>query len=92
MRISPVGITFRNASKEQLLEATKAAIISSHVHPEAIDGSFVQAFAISLLMKSDPSVLTPEEFLTQLYDIASNKTIAAQILLVKQVRGCNDKH
>jgi ADP-ribosylglycohydrolase len=38
MRISPVGVAFQNASPEELKEAVKWAIISSHVNDEAIDG------------------------------------------------------
>jgi poly(ADP-ribose) glycohydrolase ARH3 len=87
MRISPVGVTFRNATEAELLEATTQAIVSSHVHPEAIDGAFVQAYAITLLLKLDnPSELTPEAFLTTLHDTSKNQTVAAEILLVKQVR------
>lgn len=86
MRISPIGVAFRNASEEQLLEATKAAIISSHVHPESIDAPFVQAHALSMLLKlNNPSEMKPEDFLQELYEKSKNKTVAAEILLVKQV-------
>jgi ADP-ribosylglycohydrolase len=33
MRIHPVGVAFRNATNDELYEAVRLAIISSHVHP-----------------------------------------------------------
>jgi len=41
MRISPIGLAYRNATDEQLHSAVRMAIISSHVHPEAIDGAWL---------------------------------------------------
>lgn len=38
MRIAPIGLLYHQASLEQLRKAVKGAIVSSHVHPEAIDG------------------------------------------------------
>jgi len=55
MRIAPIGISFRNATVDELYEAVKMAIISSHVHPESIDASFIQAYAISILLKKNKS-------------------------------------
>eukprot|EP01080_Neovahlkampfia_damariscottae_P003039 gene3039-5049_t len=41
MRITPIGLAFRNATDDILYEACRLAIISSHVHPEAIDGAYI---------------------------------------------------
>ena len=43
IQIAPVGLAFRNATDEELYAAVQWAIISSHVHPEAIDGAWLQA-------------------------------------------------
>jgi poly(ADP-ribose) glycohydrolase ARH3 len=50
MRIAPLGVAFRNSSVEELRAAVKLAILSSHVHEEAIDGAVVLARAVALLM------------------------------------------
>lgn len=51
MRIAPIGIAFRNASDEELYEATRQALIATHVHPNAIDAAFIVSKAITLVMK-----------------------------------------
>lgn len=50
MRISPLGIAFRNAPRDVLRAAVKAAILSSHRHPEAVDGAVAQAEAVRWLL------------------------------------------
>ena len=42
MRIAPVGLAFRNASNDQLHSAVVSALLCTHVHPEAIDGAYIQ--------------------------------------------------
>ncbi len=42
LQIAPAGLAFRNATDEQLHVAVQWAIMSSHVHPEAVDGAFLQ--------------------------------------------------
>eukprot|EP01125_Pyxidicula_operculata_P004483 TRINITY_DN1698_c0_g1_i1.p1 TRINITY_DN1698_c0_g1~~TRINITY_DN1698_c0_g1_i1.p1 ORF type:complete len:312 (+),score=33.46 TRINITY_DN1698_c0_g1_i1:253-1188(+) len=86
MRISPVGIAFRNADDETLHEAVRLAIISSHVHPEAIDGAWLQAKAISMLSAlTDPSQLTPDDFLTKMKECSRNDNMKKQIDVVKHL-------
>lgn len=53
MRISPVGLAYRHASDEVLHQTVESALLCTHVHPEAIDGAFVQAKAVSILATSD---------------------------------------
>ena len=52
MRIAPVGLAFRHASPAALRRAVEAAIVSTHVHPSAIDAAVVQAAAVALLSRS----------------------------------------
>jgi poly(ADP-ribose) glycohydrolase ARH3 len=44
MRIAPVGLAFRNADADTLRRAVESALVCTHVHPEAIDGAFLQVF------------------------------------------------
>jgi poly(ADP-ribose) glycohydrolase ARH3 len=52
MRISPLAVAFRNATPQQLYEACKEAIRSSHRHPEAVDGAAVQAAVVQYALHS----------------------------------------
>jgi poly(ADP-ribose) glycohydrolase ARH3 len=88
MRIAPVGVAFRNATDDQLYEAVRLAIISSHVHPEAIDGAWLQAKAISWMMNNttalqketggdkkdeEEGVITGEVFLEKMKSLAKTE-------------------
>jgi len=80
MRIAPVGLVFRNASEDQLYKAVEMSIISSHVHPEAIDAAFVQAYAISYLLKiENPSEITPLQFLEKLLFVSCSPVMKQKI-------------
>jgi poly(ADP-ribose) glycohydrolase ARH3 len=57
MRIAPVGLAYRHASDEVLHQAVEAALLCTHVHPEAIDGAFIQAKAVATLATADSSEL-----------------------------------
>jgi len=84
MRISPVGIAFRNATFEELTKAATWAVISSHCHPESVDGTIIQAFAISTLMKlTDPSQMTPLDFLDLLIGKSQNNDIKNRLNCVR---------
>ena len=80
MRIAPVALAFCNASDEQLYEAVPMAIISSHVHPEGIDGAFVLAKAIILALQCESiDTFNPLEFLNILQSIARTEGMQNQI-------------
>ena len=67
MRIAPVGLAYRHAPAELLREAVAAAILCTHVHPEAIDGALVQAKAVAIAATTpDPGQLNPEGLLRSL--------------------------
>jgi poly(ADP-ribose) glycohydrolase ARH3 len=55
MRIAPVALAYRHASDDVLHQAVEAALVCTHVHPEAIDGAFIQAKAVVSLATSDPN-------------------------------------
>ena len=44
--------TCRNAGDAVLLAGVKAALLCTHVHPEGIDGAFIQAQAVAMLCKA----------------------------------------
>ena len=53
MRMAPLALAFRQTPEEQLHEAVRMAIISSHAHPEGVDGAFVLAEATILALQYD---------------------------------------
>ncbi len=80
MRIVPIALAFRHASDEQLYEAVRMAIISSHVHPEGIDGAFIQAKAIILALQCESiDTFDPLQFLTVLQTTARTDGMRNQI-------------
>ncbi|CAF1069361.1 unnamed protein product [Adineta ricciae] len=80
MRIVPIALAFRHASNEQLYKAVQMAIISSHVHPNGIDGAFVLAKAIILALRC-PSIdaFVPDQFLNVLHKTARTKAMKDQM-------------
>jgi ADP-ribosylglycohydrolase len=79
MRICPVGLAFRNATDEELYAAAKWAVISSHVHPEAVDGTWLQAKAVSILVRSSHESLQPADFLKNIKDLSKNPEMDKQL-------------
>lgn len=57
MRIAPVGLAYRHAPDDVLHRAVKEALLCTHVHPEAVDGAFIQAKAIAWAATSEPENL-----------------------------------
>mmetsp|Transcript_30192 Transcript_30192/g.78411 ORF Transcript_30192/g.78411 Transcript_30192/m.78411 type:complete len:296 (+) Transcript_30192:270-1157(+) len=55
MRISPVGLAYRNAPPAVLHRAVKNACVCTHTHPTAIDGAFILAAAVGWLMHQEPA-------------------------------------
>ncbi|KAL3156858.1 hypothetical protein ABBQ38_001127 [Trebouxia sp. C0009 RCD-2024] len=49
MRIAPVGLAYRNADSKVLQQAVADALLCTHVHPEGIEGAFMQAAAVAAL-------------------------------------------
>ncbi|CAF2577878.1 unnamed protein product [Rotaria sp. Silwood2] len=80
MRIAPVALAFRDASDEQLYEAVRMSIISSHVHPEGIDGALVLAKAIILALHCESiDAFDPSQFLNVLQSTARTNGMQNQI-------------
>ncbi|KAL3132646.1 hypothetical protein ABBQ32_009169 [Trebouxia sp. C0010 RCD-2024] len=49
MRIAPVGLAYRNADTKLLQQAVADALLCTHVHPEGIEGAYMQAAAVAAL-------------------------------------------
>mmetsp|Transcript_9609 Transcript_9609/g.23645 ORF Transcript_9609/g.23645 Transcript_9609/m.23645 type:complete len:336 (+) Transcript_9609:225-1232(+) len=59
MKIAPVGIACRNADSESLKGAAKAAIMATHVHPQAVDGAACIASAIAYAFRCKVGEFSP---------------------------------
>ena len=55
MRIAPVGLAYRHAPDRVLHDAVESALLCTHVHPEAIDGAYLQAKAVAMAATTDDS-------------------------------------
>ncbi len=51
-KVHTLDDTCRNAGDAVLLAAVKAALLCTHVHPEGIDGAYIQAQAVAMLCKA----------------------------------------
>jgi len=80
MRIAPVGLAFRNADVKVLHAAVVSALLCTHIHPEAIDGAFLQAYAVAQLCKiSDPTTVDFVALVTKLKDLSATDIIKGKL-------------
>jgi poly(ADP-ribose) glycohydrolase ARH3 len=87
MRIAPVGLAFRNVEDPVLRQAVKAALLCTHVHPDAVDGAFIQARAVSELARlSDAAGLDVTEFLSDLRSRARSAVVKEKLGIVLEAR------
>eukprot|EP01119_Soliformovum_irregulare_P022107 TRINITY_DN749_c0_g1_i7.p1 TRINITY_DN749_c0_g1~~TRINITY_DN749_c0_g1_i7.p1 ORF type:complete len:392 (-),score=96.82 TRINITY_DN749_c0_g1_i7:699-1874(-) len=82
MRISPIGLACRNATDDELYEMVRLAIISSHIHPDAIDGAFIQAKSIALLLKTNVDQFDISDFLKIQLESCRSPAIRKKIEMV----------
>jgi len=66
MRISPLGIAYRDASPLVLRDAVTKAILGSHRHPEAIDFAVIQASMVQYALKVDVAGFSSNSLLAEL--------------------------
>jgi ADP-ribosylglycohydrolase len=85
MRIAPVGLAFRNAPAQELREAVRLALLCTHVHPDAVDGAFVQAQAVALLANTeDARTWTFARVLPDLQAAAQGRVLKSKLAIVGQ--------
>ena len=83
MRIAPVDLAFRHAPQDVLYRAVEVALLCTHVHPEAVDGAFIQAKAISELCRwNDASDARVTELLAFLHSLARTDPMRLRIDLI----------
>jgi poly(ADP-ribose) glycohydrolase ARH3 len=83
MRIAPVGLAFRHADDAVLRDAVRLALLCTHVHPDAVDGAFIQARAVSILARtSDRSGLEVAPFLADLQSSAEGDAVKRKLDVV----------
>lgn len=87
MRIAPVGLAFRNAGDPVLRQAVASALLCTHVHPDAVDGAFVQAKAVAeLASTADSGDLDTACFLAGLSSLAQSAVVREKLEFVIQAR------
>lgn len=85
MRIAPVGLAYRHAESEVLHRAVEDAIVCTHVHPEAIDGAFVQSLAVAkLATTADVPSLRATRLLRDLRDHARTGVMQEKLTAITE--------
>jgi poly(ADP-ribose) glycohydrolase ARH3 len=83
MRIAPVGLAFRNAGDAVLRQAVESALLCTHVHPDAVDGAFIQAKAICELARTaNPARLDVGRLLSGLQSVAQRDVVREKLGIV----------
>ena len=72
MRVAPVGLLYYD-NPETLRSVAYEQSRITHAHPLGMEGAAIQAYAIALAVKSDPSrSLNPPDFLEELMNFTNN--------------------
>jgi poly(ADP-ribose) glycohydrolase ARH3 len=71
MRIAPIGLVYAN-DQQNMLQAVKNALLCTHVHPDAIDGAYIQALAVSLLYNTKLECFDTNSFLEKLEESSTS--------------------
>jgi poly(ADP-ribose) glycohydrolase ARH3 len=79
MRIAPVGLAYRHATDDVLLEAVEDALVCTHVHTEAIDGALVQAKAVALAATTELNTFDPKTFVSALSSVCRTDVMAMKL-------------
>ena len=76
MRIAPVGLAYRHATDDVLLED---ALVCTHVHPEAVDAALVQAKAVAMAATTEPSAFDPNTLVSDMSSVCQTDVMAAKL-------------
>lgn len=87
MRISPLGIAYRNADTKTLRDAVTVAICASHRHPEAIDFAVVQASAVQHALLTEPDQFHAPKLLAKLASLCETEQMCAAITATAEALG-----
>jgi poly(ADP-ribose) glycohydrolase ARH3 len=84
MRVAPIGLFYHDSL--DLYEKVRLSSIVTHTHPVGIDGSAVQAKAVSLALHHDPSQeFSSEKFLNSLLNFAQTTQMKNKLLMVQKM-------
>lgn len=84
MRVAPLGLFYFD-NPEKLREVVYESSKITHSHPLALEGAFLQAYAVSLAVKDEPEFLKNLKNVARI-DIYKKKLDAIEILLEKNER------
>ena len=84
MRIAPVGLAYRHAVPDAMHQAVEDALVCTHVHPEAIDGAFIQAKAVATAATTDPTDFDPQRLLAVLHESSRTDILRAKLEAVSR--------
>jgi len=90
MRIAPVGLVYRHAAPEALHLAVEDALVCTHVHPEGIDGAFIQATAVATAATTEPADFDPQRLLTELNEASRTTIVQAKLEILSRSLHEND--
>ncbi len=90
MRIAPVGLVYRHAAPELLHQAVEDALLCTHVHPEAVDGAFIQARAVAVAATGSPADFDPHALLRELHELGRTAVVRSKLEVL--TRGLEEHH
>ncbi len=83
MRIAPVGLGYRNAPEDVFRRTVEDAVLCTHVHPDGVDGAYVQARAIAELVKTrEASSFDPRAMLSMLATSSQTEIMSEKLKLL----------
>ncbi len=65
MRAAPVGLLYFDEPEELRRVAERSSLLT-HAHPLGVEGAVIQAYAVALAVKTNPSSFDPRDFLEEL--------------------------
>ncbi|MFN4219421.1 MAG: ADP-ribosylglycohydrolase family protein [bacterium] len=83
MRIAPIGLLYYD-NPEKLRDIVYKSSIITHSHELAIEGAFIQAYAVSLAVKTNPPFLDKYEFLTKIKSVVKNEKYLKKIEIMEK--------
>lgn len=82
MRIGPVGLMYGHLPVEQLRQVVTESVLSTHIHPEAIDGAMLMAYFIGRLSRlRQDGIIDFAQLFDQLAGLSKDETMLAKIEL-----------
>lgn len=90
MRIAPVGLTYRHADPAVLHQAVEEALLCTHVHPEAVDGAFIQAKAVAVAATTSMAEFDPQRLLDELHEMSQTTIVRSKLEALS--RGLQENH